>query len=246
MSQSIKNLTQAELAIKAKDYQFKEEIIDSVSENDDYYDIECDGSHLCIPKKPGVVPKAGDTARFYGKGFGYCVRGIDVAGKTVYYRNENQYKQDQKAESLKRSEEKKNNYIKKQSNIQNRVDALPKEFRDRINYFRSRNPNWKYEFETYELFVCEQAVSIGMHLKTTEAINDWKNKSFEEKKKVVPELADGHSCNTFGIATYLANLYWGDPNLICKMHGAMCALVGCKEYGCWASDPNNKKATDNE
>ena len=32
---------------------------------------------------------------------------------------------------------------------------------ERINGFRDYNPNWKYDYESYELFICEQAVAIA-------------------------------------------------------------------------------------
>ena len=237
---TFKTLDAATLKVKATDSQFYEETITEVSDDGDRYDINCGGGHLCIPKKPGIVPKKGDIARFYGKGFGYMVRGVDVAGQTVYYRSEKQSEDDRKKQVALDKAKRKKEYLKSAPETHKRVDALPNEFKDRINYFRSRNPDWKYEFEGYELFTCEQAVAISTRLKTTEDISSWTKLPFEEQKKIVPELSDGHSGNSFGMAARLAALYWSEPELIVKMHGAMCGLCGCEDYGCWASGPEAK------
>lgn len=54
------------------------------------YVIECEDGHLLIPG-PGFEPKTGYVARYYGKGFGYPVRGLDINGQEVYYQTEEEY-----------------------------------------------------------------------------------------------------------------------------------------------------------
>ena len=113
--------------------------------------------------------------------------------------------------------------------------ALPKPFRDRIQGFRNWKPEtWKYNFEAYELFTCEQAVEIAKSLKSPEEIQKFYKQSFEDQKKRVPVLSDEHSGNTFGTACLLAKIYLTNPDLITQAHGALCPLVGCDDYGCFA------------
>ena len=50
----------------------------------------------------------------------------------------------------------------------------------------------------YNLFAMEQAIVIAEALQTKEAIIEFKDKGWDEQKKLVPGLDDGHSGNTFG------------------------------------------------
>lgn len=59
----------------------------------------------------------------------------------------------------------------------------------------------------YNLFAMEQAIVIADALRTKEAIIEFKDKSWDEQKKLVPGLDDGHSGNTFGMASIFAIAY---------------------------------------
>jgi len=47
-----------------------------------------DGWEFYVPAGSPVEPKAGMTARFYGRRIGYVVRGLQLNGTTVFYRTE--------------------------------------------------------------------------------------------------------------------------------------------------------------
>jgi len=129
-------------------------------------------------------------------------------------------------------------YDKQKSEYDRRVNALPSPFRARIMGFRNWKPGtWKYDFEPYELFTCEQAAEIAKALKTPEEIDRFQNLEFPEQKKLVPALSEDHSGNTFGAACHLARTYLTYPDLIPAVHGALCPRVGCENYGCVASRP---------
>ena len=68
-----------------------------------------------------------------------------------------------------------------------------------------------------------------------DGFKSWSKADWKEQQKLVPALADGHSGNTFGIAVRLAWHFLVNPELVLQEHGAMCPLVGCRDYGCWAS-----------
>ena len=55
------------------------------------YELEFEDGGWLFVKDPGFEPKAGDATRAYGRGFAYPVRGLDVAGKEVYYETEEEY-----------------------------------------------------------------------------------------------------------------------------------------------------------
>jgi len=59
----------------------------------------------------------------------------------------------------------------------------------------------------YNLFAMEQAIVIAEELQTKEAIIEFKDKSWDEQKSLVPGLDDGHSGNTFSMAVRFAIAY---------------------------------------
>jgi len=59
----------------------------------------------------------------------------------------------------------------------------------------------------YNLFAMEQGILIAEALQTKEAIIEFKDKDWDEQKKLVPGLDDGHSGNTFGMALRFAIAY---------------------------------------
>lgn len=224
------------------DPQYLTDKLTSVKEEDTGYDIGMGyggSTHFFLPKTD-IIPEVGDTIRFYGKGFGYTIRGAAIEGKgVVFYRTEGQ----QKALEQHLQQER---IIKKQQELDDsradrdaRIDKLHPLLKERILRFQSVRPDWRRDHETYELFVCEQAEVFYEHFKDQykpqEKIGAWYKLDFNDQLKVVPNLNDGHSGNTMGAAVSLANLLLGDePDLVIKQHGALCGLVGCEEYGCWA------------
>ena len=71
------------------DRQFEETKITNVSEDSNGWAIgQSDGWSLWVPPTSPVVPKVGMTARLYGRGIGFTVRGLFLDGIKVYYRTE--------------------------------------------------------------------------------------------------------------------------------------------------------------
>lgn len=218
---------------KAADKQYEEAVIESVRQSyaDKGWEISREsGGCFYVPPTSPVVPKAGMTARFYGRGMGYTVRGLDIDGQEVFYRTEAE--QDEKQRQWVAAEKKKREteYEAKRGEYERRVEALPKVFKDRILKFRAANDRFRYDFEPYELFCCEEAVKIAAHCKTADGVDVFYKNPWEEQVKA--GLEDDHSGNTFGTACLLAKLYVTKPEYVTKAHGALTPLVGCVEYGC--------------
>lgn len=218
---------------KAADKQYEEVVIESVRQPyaDKGWEIHRDGGGcFYVPPTSPVVPKAGMTARFYGRGIGFIVRGLDIDGQEVFYRTEDEQNEIQRqwvaAEDKKRETE----YEAKREDYERRVEALPKVFKNRILKFRAANDRFRYDFEPYELFCCEEALKISVHCKTPEGVDAFHKSPWEEQAKA--GLGKDHSGNTFGAACLLAKLYLTKPEFVTKAHGALTPLVGCVEYGC--------------
>lgn len=72
------------------DEEFEDKVIKSVGAGSVTFD---DGWSLFIPSELAFVPLPGMTARLYGRGIGYSVRGIFINGARVYYRTKAEEKE---------------------------------------------------------------------------------------------------------------------------------------------------------
>jgi len=59
----------------------------------------------------------------------------------------------------------------------------------------------------YNLFACEQGILIADALQSKERIKEFYEMNWDDQKKLVPGLDDGHSGNTFGMACKIAAVY---------------------------------------
>lgn len=232
-----------------RDQEFEEYTLDKVEMSDAGAELgfdKCMGFFLPKAKldAAGIAPKAGDTIRLYGRGFGAPVRGVDINGVTVYYETEEQYAERNAKEQAAKDDRERADYLAKGKGANDeRITKLPVQFQKRIQRFREFSHGWGWRFEGYELFCCEQAVMFAEKLKTVEAVKQFHKWDYETQKQAIPEIdAAGHSGNTFGCACSLAHMYLSNPELLPQMHGALCPLVGCEEYGCWAAEKNSQPA----
>ena len=69
------------------DLEFEDHKIQEVLREHTGYDVHFEsGFNFWCPLETPVKPMPGRTARFYGKGFGYPVRGLFIEGEKVFYR----------------------------------------------------------------------------------------------------------------------------------------------------------------
>jgi hypothetical protein len=199
------------------------------------YSLSFDRSMGCgMPATDLVVPKVGDSLTLWGKGFGFSFRGQAINQTVVWYRDEIEDRAYHAEDAKKREAEQRADYETKRTEHDAIIAGLPDVFRQRFAGYRQRNPNFGWKFEGYELMACQDAVRIAEALKTPEAIKAFYDMPWEEQKRAVPDLDDGHSGNSFGFACRMASLYLTNPELVPKFHGAMAVLVGSEEYGDWA------------
>lgn len=214
------------------DQEYEDQAITKVEPQGDGWVISSGiGCFFC--PNAGIEPKKGDTARFYGKGFGYTVRGLQINGKTVFYRTEAEQRAKDKADAEESDRKRKAEFeTKGKSELDADYALLPLAFQKRLDRFRRNNPDFRWRNEGYEMYVCKQAVAFADALKTPDAVKEFQALPYNKQRKMVEALDDGHSGNTFGAACRLAWLYLRQPEAVEKEHGALCPLLGCHDYGC--------------
>lgn len=184
-----------------------------------------------------VQPQPGETARLYGKGFGYDVRGIAIGGRVYRYKSEEVAQADHVEWVTQQERERQAQLEASLPERDARRAKLPEIFQARVLGFIEARPHWRRDHEGYELFVCEEAAAISAHFAgNPEGLAAFRGLPYEEQKATVPGLRyDQHSGNTFGAACALARCRLSQPELVPQMHGALCPLVGCQDYGCFAA-----------
>jgi hypothetical protein len=184
-----------------------------------------------------VEPQLGEPMVLFGRGIGYPVRGIVIGNRVYRYESAPEYEARMNIERLERARAADAKAKAERPERDARIAKLPALLQERIRRFLRVRDNFAAEYETYELFVCEEAAEIARVLVTREAIAAFsKASSNEEQARLVPKLRLGqHSGNTFGAACHIAAALVDAPSLVVGAHGALCPLVGCKDYGCWAA-----------
>jgi hypothetical protein len=221
----MKARTQSKTKRKVLDNDFQTKIIKSFRKESSGYSLTLDDGWLFWMPDVGFAPEVGQTAKLYGRRIGYQVRGLVVNDRVVFYRTEAEQKELNRKEQAESEKKKRNDYDEKADEYDRRVNALPQPFKTRITNFRNWKPEtWKYDFEPYELFTCEQAVEIATALKTPGEIQRFHKLEFLEQKKLVPALSGDHSGNTFGAACLLASIYLTKSDFVPLAHVALCPL----------------------
>ena len=186
------------------DLAYKEYPIERVTEEKDGWELMHNG-HWCVflfrKHRKKFNPKVGDTLGLCSDSWG--IRGLSINGKVAFYRT----REEQKLHDQKEME--------KEGAIQR-------------NKFRNNNPDFRWKYETYEMFCCKEAVKIARALKTPTAIQKFQ----DNPRKHLELVSKEHSGNTFGMSCYLAYLYLTNPKGVVELHGALASLVGSEEYGC--------------
>ena len=192
------------------------------------------GIAFWVDKKYGVKPRIGNVVRFYFDET-RSVRGLYINGRKSYYHTREEQAKLNAERRRKQEASEKALFRKNRPKLDAQYRSLPEVFKHRIDKFRQNNPDFRWKYEAYEMYVCTQAVKIAEAAQKAEVIRSWDEGngfiSFEKAKSVVPGLDDGHSGNTFGAACLLAILYLSNQRGVVRHHGAMAPLVGSKEYG---------------
>lgn len=224
--------------MKNENYQETRKITE-VTIGKKWHSISMDGTCCGMKASYGVIPKVGDELTVHTKGGSFgTIRGMDLNGKKIFWKTDEDL-ESERIEWLRKNEEDKQEKFKKQKKyLDASYDKLPKCFQDRIDKYRNNNPRFRVDYESYEMFCCEQAVEIAKACKTAEGVHEFQKLEWDKQKKKVKKLSDGHSGNTFGASVHLAYWYLKQPENVVKMHGALAPLVGSGAYGDVPATPN--------
>lgn len=214
------------IEVTGTDAPFEDGPITSVKESDTGWEVTHDGWTIFVPNmpiqqygrvlRPAIVPKVGDRLRLYGS-FGHPVQGIQINEDVVFYRDQEQREASRRRWLEDHEAQKARSFTLRQGELDAEFDALPPFFRRRIERFRDENPDFRKDSEGYEMFACTEAVKIAYALEPTipvpseesiaAAVKEFYDKPWDEQKRIVPDLGEGHSGNTFGGACSLAVAY---------------------------------------
>lgn len=179
-------------------------------------------------KKP---PAVGDLIECHTH-LGSRVRGVTLRGEQLFYKTDAELEADRLEFAEKNRERKEKEFKRDRKKLNEQYDQLPPEFQRRVSWFRAHNPDFRVEYEAYELSCCTDAALIVNTLKTEVKIKSFAKASYKKQQELVPGMYQGHSGNSFGMVVRLAQLYVQNPLFVIAEHGALTPLVGCIDYGC--------------
>jgi hypothetical protein len=205
----------------------------------------------CGVRDVGVEPKVGDTLTTFGT-IGFPFHGQALNGELLWYLTPEEEEAKRQADIADAARKKREQFEQERPKLDAAYDALPDTFKERIDKFRRTNPDFRWQFESYEMGCCTDALKVaswcsvnrvgepdGGHEPTAaENIVVFQKLPWEEQKK--SGVGDGHSGNSFGFVVRLAYLWVTDPGAVVLEHGALTPLVGCDDYGC----PHDREPAD--
>lgn len=211
---------------------FQECTVETVIDDGEVWEVRTDNKGIfCLAKSYKVEPKPGDRLKVEIIR-GSAIVGITINDEVVFMYTDEQIKEQDSVQASEYVRKKHEEFENTKEQLDKDFEELPEVFKKRIQRFRNANPEFRWEYEPYEMFCCKQAVLMANELKTTEALNEFAKLSFEEQVKVLPSLNSDHSGNTFGTALTLARFFLNvDQSWVWRWHGALCNLVGCESYG---------------
>jgi hypothetical protein len=209
------------------------------------------GDHWgCGVRDVGVEPKVGDVLTLFGC-MGYPFHGQALNGEMLWYLTPDEEEAKRQADAEAADAKRRAEFEDQRAQLDRDYDALPDTFKERIDKFRRTNPDFRWQFEGYEMGCCTDAVKVaswcsvnriaeedGSEPTAADNIIAFQKLPWDEQKKA--GVSDGHSGNSFGFVIRLAYLWVTNPGLVVQEHGALTPLVGCEEYGC----PHDREPAD--
>lgn len=104
-------------------------------------------------------PKAGDEIVLWS--YGTRVLGVEHDGKRLYRLSEREHNLDWALIRARMTRTREEEFIQNKGRLDAEYEALPDIFKARIDRFRENNPDFRKEYETYEMFCCTEAVKIA-------------------------------------------------------------------------------------
>jgi hypothetical protein len=154
-------------------------------------------------------------------------RGIVIDNKVSWYRDPDEAIQDHEDWKVNQKRKRIKEFAENKDKLDARYDALPDVFKKRLDKFRKSDPMFRVDFESYELFCCEEAWACAKHYSTLNALQS----AIETPEGANwPDMASGHSGNTHGCSVGLAQLCLSDsPEFVYGSPPGLAPLTGYSE-----------------
>lgn len=156
------------------------------------------------------------VSRFYGRGFGYTVRGVSVRDSegsgwvVLRYSTPADLRRARADEERKRNEE----VDSRKHEADARIALLPEPLRRRIEFFRERDGDkFRHGAEDYELFIYEQAALFAAAFDEVEDLIEWSRLPDSEQHERI-EFSRVHSGNTMHQSLLFARALIEDPAVL--------------------------------
>lgn len=154
-----------------------------------------------------LVPKEGDIIRVYG-GYGYPIHGLALNGQLLFWLTPAEQRKEHREFCANLRREREERFECQKEQLDRDFDSLPELLKRRISGFRLKDPNFRVEGESYEMFCCTQAALMAEWAKQFDdpvaELRDWTKRPWEEQLATMPGFSEGHSNNTFGASVSLA------------------------------------------
>lgn len=183
MTETERDFTEQRAAEKAAD-RGRTQTLEKVVETDGGWEVTMDGS-LCwhIQRKyvdaAGIeAPKVGDTLVCYPGGFGMMIHGADLNGVELFYTCEEERELERQEYIRKREAEKHAKFEENREKLDQWYDEFPPEFKERIDIRRRNNPDFRWEYESFEMWACRAAIQLA----------EWAQKQVATDSKLLREV----------------------------------------------------------
>lgn len=105
-------------------------------------------------------PEKGDAITLYTRQ-GSSTVGLDWKGERVFLYTDEEWEAERAFQSARYERQKAERFAREAGRLDADFDALPEVFRDRISRFRKNNPDFRRDYESYEMFTCKEAVQLA-------------------------------------------------------------------------------------
>lgn len=185
------------------DAQFQDRTITTVKKSGEWWEVKLSDGWTIGVQPYAREPKIGDVIRMWGRGLGYEVRGIAIAGTLVRYESAADHEARLKRELAEDEAKRRASYLERKQALDARIAALPPVLAADLRRELTADPAfaWGYCGLEYNLFAFEQGVIIAAALhKSGMTVEDFAQLGWKQQFEIVPGLDGGHSGGTFGTA----------------------------------------------
>lgn len=119
-----------------------------------------EASGLSVEQLRALDVRKGDVATVVTV-LGSSVVRIALRGREVFNLTDEEFWHQRDREQEEHERKREEDFRRERADLDARFEALPPEFKQRIERFRENNPDFRQQYESYEMFCCTEAVRIA-------------------------------------------------------------------------------------